>query len=344
MLISHKRKIQMRRKFAEDKLIDKNSRSISKRVLWARIAILSSGLIALVIALARPVTENGKVEFPQGTTDVMVIVDVSRSMAACEYQGKLAAPYKNGTRLDMARYLISQEVIPSLGVNRIGIVTYAGDGFPLAFLTNDSSAVDWILKRAMLISSATGDGSSIVNAFVLAFKMFALDSDSSHRKIIVLFSDGGNDDGLDALNALAGELRNQNVELIVVGLGKLAPAPIPMQYLSPNDQYQYGYQMGEFYQVDNEIAYTQLDENALRILANRAGGKYLRVSEGNDFSFDSLSQRLEMRWRKGTKELFFYPLFASAILLTIGWFLAEKITLSWRSSPNKLVEEVDHEG
>lgn len=317
--------------YGERKLTQKGTRTMSRGIALTRAACAALGVAAMVVALAAPSLDSGRVEFPQGSTDVVVMVDVSRSMAALDYKGKMpgGSKFTHGTRLDMARHLIREDVVPALGANRLGIVTYAGDAFPFAPLTDDASAVDWMQIRAATISSAPGEGSALVKAFEMAFRIYELDSNDSHRKVIILFSDGGNDDGLDDLAKVTQDLRSRGIELIVVGLGKTAPSPIPIAELSPLDQAQFSGQ--EFYVDKNgEVAMSQLDENVLRLLANRTGGRYVRVNHAGDFSFSSLSQRLEMEYRPGQQQLFMYPLMLSVLLLALAWFLGDEVLTQLR--------------
>lgn len=323
--LAFKRKEQLRLLYGSDKLVSRYSRPLDRRLHRLRTAAVALGLSLLIAAIARPTIDSGRVEFPQGTTDVVVLVDVSRSMAALDYKGKMPSgtPFSHGTRLDLARYLIMSDVVPALGANRLGIVTFAGEAFPMAFLTQDVSAVDWVHRRAVTINSAPGEGSALVKAFRLAFKLYDLDSDPAHRKVIILFSDGGNDDGLEDLSRVTEELRGRGIDLVVVGLGKLTPSPIPMSELPAEDRWRNS--GNEFYQENGETATSQLDENVLRLLANRAGGRYMRMVEASDFSFASIANRLEMRYRRGQQELFLYPLMLALVCLSFGWFLEEEL-------------------
>ena len=74
-----------------------------------------------------------------------------------------------------------------------------------------------------------------------------------------------------------------------------------------------------------EVATTALEENVLRLLANRVGGKYLRVTDASDFSFESLTQRLETTYKPGTQQLFTYPLLLALVLLATAWFLGDEV-------------------
>lgn len=320
------RQNRMRDLYGDPRLLAGSGRRTSAAIRWLQAGAAALGSAALIVALARPSTDSGHVEFPRGTTDVIVLVDVSRSMAPLDYKGKMpkGAVFGNGTRLDMARHLIRESVVPALGANRLGIVTFAGEAFPLAPLTGDASAVDWIQRRAATINSAPGEGSALVKAFLVAFELFELDSDDTHNKVIILFSDGGNDDGLNELAAVTQALQERGIKLVVVGLGKTTPSPIPVAELTYRDQY--AMRGSEFYMDNGEVATTALDENVLRLLANRSGGKYLRITDPSDFSFESLTQRLETTYKPGQQQLFTYPLLLALVLLAMAWFIGEEFT------------------
>lgn len=312
--LAWRRKQQLQSYYGEEKLVARYSKPARKetyqfKALWAFLA-----LAAFIVALARPSFEHGRTEFPSGSADVMAIVDVSRSMAAQDYQGKVSGYYYNGgTRLDMTRYLIINEVIPALKANHLGVVSFAGEAFPQAFLTDDMAALQWVLKRALTVSSAPGEGSHLVKAFDLAFRLYDADSNPGRKKIIVLFSDGGNDDGPDGVALVAQECRKRGIELIVVGVGKTTPSAIPISQLSPADQE--ANRGKEWYEVDGEVQRTALEENSLRYLANTAGGRYTRVDNPSDFQFGSLISSVEVTYKKGEQEVFVYPLILALLFL-----------------------------
>ena len=64
---------------------------------------------------------DATIEYPIGTIDVVAVVDVSRSMAIPDYEGKIPGDeFKNGTRLDMARYLIAHNIMPARAITSLG--------------------------------------------------------------------------------------------------------------------------------------------------------------------------------------------------------------------------------
>lgn len=326
-----KRKDQFIKDFGEARLVNRNSSHLEPaRYLLKGVSVLIAAT-ALIVAVARPSFEKGYTEIPVGTVDVVAITDVSRSMAVQDYKGVLTETgYTGGTRLDMARYLILSDVIPALKYNRLGVVSYAGEANPQAFLSDDLPALKWVLRRALTVGSAPGEGSELGKAFNLAFELFDLDSDKNHRKVIVLFSDGGNDAGLDALNEIVKQLRERNIELVIAGLGKTTPSAIPISQLPQQDRDQFRGQ--EWYQVDGEVAMSGLEENTLLWLKNATGGRYVRVVNPSDFHIGNLLGRIEVTRKKGEQEVFFYPLLLAVLFFGIAVF-----------APRERKEKVDDE-
>ncbi|HEY9867704.1 MAG TPA: VWA domain-containing protein [Candidatus Obscuribacterales bacterium] len=315
--LAWRRKQQLQAFYGEEQLVTRYSKPARKEVYQFKALWVFLALACFVVALARPSFQNGLAEFPSGSVDVIAVVDVSRSMAAQDYKGKLSGYYwSGGTRLDMARYLIVNEVVPSIKANHIGVVSYSGEAFPQAFLTDDLPALQWALKRALTVSSAPGEGSNLIKAFDLAFTLYDVDSNPGRKKIIVLFSDGGNDDGAEGLGEIAAECRKRDIELVVVGLGKTTPSAIPVSQLSPADQE--SMRGKEWYEVDGEIVRTALDENTLRYLANASGGRYTRVDDPSDFRLGSLISSVEVKYKKGEQEVFMYPLLLALLFVVLA--------------------------
>lgn len=306
----------------DPKLIGRFIEGISLRRLAAKVLALSLALSLLALSLARPVQESGKTEFPMGTINVVAVMDVSRSMAVPDYAGKLPAPFAEGRRLDMARYLISTQILPTLSYNRLGIVTFAGAAFPQAFVTDDMPPLDWVVKHAIEVGSAPGEGSELGKAFDLAFEILDLDAKPAHRNIIVLFSDGGNDTSAEDMALIIRELKKRDIDLIVVGLGKTTQSPIPTRLLSEQDRYSNSNK--QFYEVNGEVVTSRLDENVLLLLKNAVNGRYVRVVNASDFQMTSMVSRMETIYKPGQYEFFPWLLIGSFFFLVLSVAIAHR--------------------
>ncbi|MCA9804528.1 MAG: VWA domain-containing protein [Cyanobacteria bacterium HKST-UBA02] len=307
MLIAWRRDRRLSKRYGDERLYGHFSEVMSTGRFITKAVCLTAGAALLVVALGRPVVKHGWTEFPHGKVDVITLVDVSRSMAVPDYKGKLdKTDYPEGRRLDMARHLILTDIVPSLNYNRLGVVTYSGTAMPLAFLTDDMLAMNWMLRRAVTMGSVPGEGSEMGKAFELAIMLFDLDSSPDHRKVIVLFSDGGNDADQMVMHQIVNELQKRNIELVVVGLGKPIPSPIPIALLSEADRARYNGQ--EFYEHEGQVVTSRLEANSLLLLRNMTGGRYVQVTEPSDFSIGRLISNVEVTYKQGKKELFPYAL------------------------------------
>lgn len=307
-------------RFGDRKLFGRLSEFVSSGTYAVKAVCLAVGLSLLVVALARPSIKNGTAEFPHGNIDVIAIVDVSRSMAVPDYKSTLdGTSYAEGRRLDMARHLILTDMIPSLNYNRLGIVSYAGSGFPMAFLSDDMLALDWMLRRALVMGSAPGENSELGKAFQMANTLFDLDSKPGNRRIVVLFSDGGNDTALPELHEAIAEMQKRGVELIIVGLGKPVGQPIPVKLLSKADQNRFS--RSEFYQHEGQTVTSKLEENTLLLMRNMTGARYVRVVNPSDFKIGNLISKADVTFKDGEQELFVWPLMLAALFLMATLFI-----------------------
>jgi Ca-activated chloride channel homolog len=329
-LLARRRSEKLLDEYGERPLIEPFIEKISKARLALKVLALSLSLAALVVALARPVQDHGKAEFPTGTIDVIAILDVSRSMAIPDYKGELPKPYEEGRRLDMAKYLLMTDVMGALSYNQLGMVTFSGQAWPQAFLTHDMEALRWVTKRAVYVGSAPGEGSELGKAFDLAFQLFDLDSKPDHKRVIVLFSDGGNDASYDDMAVVIRELKKRNIDLVIAGLGKTTASAVPVRLLSPQDQQLYSGK--EWYENDGEIVTSRLDENVLLLLKNAVGGRYVRVEKASDFTMTQMVSRMEVVRKPGTLELFPYALIVSFCFFVLGLLVSDEA--QWKHDDN----------
>lgn len=315
--LAWRRDNQLHKRFGETPLFGNFSEFMPVGRFIAKALLTMAGLALLVLAIAQPVKEHGWTELPHGKIDVVALIDVSRSMAVPDYDKAMKdTDYSDGRRLDIAKHTILNDIVPSLNHNKLGVVTYAGKANPMAFLTDDMLAMRWVLKDGITMGSAPGEGSNMTEAFDLALRMFELDSTPDHRKIIVLFSDGGNDTDIADLHKIINELEKRGVELMIVGCGKPIPRPIPIKLLSKGDQNRF-HDM-ENYEHEGQVVTSKLDENSLLLMRNRSGGRYVRMVNPGDFRIGTLISGIEVTKKRGQQELFPYFLMASFAFLLVA--------------------------
>ena len=109
--------------------------------------------------------------------DIVFALDVSRSMLAEDI-----AP----NRLEKSKQLISK-IVEKLGSDRVGVIIYAGNAYPLLPITTDHAAAKMFLQNANpdMVSS---QGTAINEALKLAKSYF--DDDEQTNRYLFVISDG----------------------------------------------------------------------------------------------------------------------------------------------------------
>ncbi|NJL72556.1 MAG: VWA domain-containing protein [Candidatus Competibacteraceae bacterium] len=224
----------------------------------------------------------------EGSMKLIAVVDVSPSMAAEDYRGvmppkeiikdcqtvlqtipadKVVGPY--GSRLDMAKYVIRKQIMPTLERNKIGIINYTGQGFVQAELTDDYCALYWMMTKRMGINQAPGGGSDYAEGLKTALDLFKSEPPSQHQKVILLFTDGGFTGDQANLTKVLNDIRQEGIKIIVVGVGASSPVPIP-KYSSDG-------QVTGYVEQEGKVVQTAIDEAALQTLVGQTGGDYIRL-------------------------------------------------------------------
>lgn len=339
------------KRVGEWNLLGQTSNPLNNKLFIARgvFAAMATGL--LVFALARPIIPDGESSIQRGTVDVVSVVDVSRSMAAMDYEGKVPAevvatrgmefddnplsiaeqleamdPDREkqledaGTRLEMVRHLMLNNLLKVMDGNQFGVVSYAGEAFPQSFLTNDSKTLSWVIDRGLTISSAPGEGSSIGKALELALAMFDADSPEDHERLIVVFSDGGFDNEKEEAERVQNFIklcRERKIRLLVLGMGNYMPAKIPVSKLAHDDPYAQGllHNGKRWYEVNGQIEKTKMNEPFLMTLANQTGGQYMRLENFEDLNLHDYVGKKVLENVEGSQELFQWALLGSFLFM-----------------------------
>ncbi len=234
-----------------------------------KTALVVAAALLLAVAVLGPQWGREAVEAPPaaGGRDVLVVLDVSRSMLAED-----VAP----NRLERARADVRDlaDALERAGGHRAGLVVFADRAAVLCPLTDDFRCFHEELSRAGLDalrlrgSGGRADGTQIGAALRRAAD--AIDSQNAAATDVLLISDGGDmdDDTLDA----AAELARLGVVVHTVGVGDPAEgAPIPV--VGPGGQ-------RTFLKYKDEVVRVPLTEDVLRRVAEKTGGRYVAARTG----------------------------------------------------------------
>lgn len=194
------------RRFADAGLISR----LAPRIGWtrplARLLLVTAAMAFLVAALIGPRWGEATQALIRRNIDVIVLLDVSRSMLAEDL-----AP----NRLERAKLAIRDDLLPALGGDRIGLITFAGVPSPACPLTTDYGFFRLALDDVTIRSAPRG-GTLIGDAIRRASRMFD-DKLDTHR-IVILITDGEDHNSFPE-QAAAGLWEDQQAPVIALALG-----------------------------------------------------------------------------------------------------------------------------
>ncbi|RYD78908.1 MAG: VWA domain-containing protein, partial [Sphingobacteriales bacterium] len=243
-----------------------NQKSFVQKFLLATVA-----MAALVIALANLRKPSGAENVSRAGIDVMIALDVSKSMLAQDV---------SPTRLERAKQMLSR-LIDKLGNNRIGIVIFAGKAYLQMPITGDLSAAKMYLGSADTESVPT-QGTVIGDALKMCNASF--NSKEKKYKAVVLISDGEDHD--EAANEIAKQMANDGVSIYTVGIGSTTGSPIIDE------------STGEMKtDAQGNTVITKLNEEALRSVAKNGNGGYMLYNNTETVAATIASQLATMDQR-----------------------------------------------
>jgi Ca-activated chloride channel family protein len=217
-----------------------------KAVLWA------SGLACVLLALGRPLWGYGDAVAQATGRDIVVCVDVSRSMMATD-----AAP----SRLARAK-LACYDLLSVAKSDRIGLVAFAGSAFLQCPLALDAEAFRQNVA-ALDTDIIPEQGTALASALDEAAQAFS--ADSGTRKAVILITDG--EDHEELAESAARRLSTAGISLFTVGVG--TPRG---ELLKSSDPYGNAIFLKD---DDGNPVKSMLNEPLLQRLAEAAHGFYL---------------------------------------------------------------------
>ena len=308
--------------FIQARLLSTLTVGISPARKKIRFGCLVFAVALLVITLARPQRGFDLQEVEQHGLDIVVAVDTSKSMLATDI-----AP----NRLTRAR-LAALELMQKAGTDRMGLVAFAGDAFLECPLTIDNTAFQQCVQ-ALDVNTIPQGGTAIATAINTALAAFKEDN---HHKVLVLFTDGEDND-TGALEA-AQNAAKAGLKIFTIGIGTAGGDLLRVTDANGNSDYVRDEQ--------GNVVKSHLNEALLQQIAGATDGFYLPLRGAN--TIDTLYERglaplpkSEGRERlvRRYHEQFHWPLALAMLLLLAEMFLPER-----RSLPRRLVSTKQSEG
>ncbi|HKJ05863.1 MAG TPA: VWA domain-containing protein [Flavobacteriaceae bacterium] len=245
-----KRKKQ--KQFATKELLKKLTPEKSVFKPYLKVIVLSLSIFFLVVALVNPKMGTKLETVKRQGVDIVFALDVSKSMLAEDI-----AP----SRLEKAKQIVNK-IIDKLGSDRVGIIIYAGNSYPLLPITTDHAAAKMFLQNANpnLVSS---QGTAINEAIERGITYF--DNNEQTNRFLFIISDG--EDHEENTIEAAKEAVKQGIKIYTVAIGTATGGPIPIPSVDGNVSYKKN--------KEGEVVITKMQENILRNIADEGNGKFI---------------------------------------------------------------------
>ncbi len=173
---------------------------------------LANGLIALaalalLLALGRPYTETIREETAAEGVDIVLVLDISTSMSAEDFEPD--------NRLASAKAVI-RDFIRRRPHDRLALITFAADAYVVCPLTADHYSLETLLDSVELIPF-DADGTAI--GMALASAVNRLRDSPARSRLAVLLTDGANNRGEVSPLQAAEFCKRFNVRVYTAGIG-----------------------------------------------------------------------------------------------------------------------------
>ncbi|MGI9042073.1 MAG: VWA domain-containing protein [Gemmatimonadales bacterium] len=285
--------------FGDPELLARISTLPDRRRSLRRWALGLGALGLGLVALARPQVGERRAELARTGRDVLVLLDLSRSMNVGD---------AGASRLSAAKRVAWETVSASPG-DRVGLVVFGGSAFLQLPLTSDQASLQLFLDAAS--SDDLGDPATDISAALLtAVRTFEHEGERGRRAVVVL-SDGESSES--DLDGALSELRREELPVFAIGVGTGAGGPMPADSADAPEKYHRDH--------IGRVVVSRLEEGELRRVAEGSGGRFARWKRPEELRRlrEGLA-RLETRTlatRQSTEraDRFQWPLAAAIVLL-----------------------------
>lgn len=299
------------KKIGDEALVKELTASYNTSSFWKKFALVVTAMALILVSIANLRSNKGSEKISRNGIDVMIALDVSKSMLAKDIQPN---------RLERAKQLLSR-LIDRMSNDRVGIVVFAGKAYLQMPLTADHSAAKMYLSAATPETVPT-QGTVIGDALKMCFASF--NAKEKKYKTVVLISDGEDHDE----NALkvAEQMAQEGVSINTIGIGSPQGAPIMDEATNELKK-----------DAEGNTVITKLNEEELKSIAEKGNGTY-QLFTTTDAAVAAVYDQLATMDRRTVtddslanyKSWFQYLLGTALLFLIIELFISEIKSVSAR--------------
>jgi Ca-activated chloride channel family protein len=277
-----------------------------RTIRWLALALL-------IVGLARPQQGAGQTAVKASGIDIVVALDLSTSMASEDFE----LIGKRVNRLWIAKQVLS-EFIDKRPSDRIGLVAFARNAYVVAPPTLDHDFLAANLDR--LEMGLVEDGTAVGSALSAALNR--LRTISGKSRIVILMTDGQNNAGKVPPLTAAEAAKALGIKVYTIGVGTRGQAPMPVT--------------DAFGQTRYRMIEVDIDEETLKEIADRTGGRYFRADSTDTLRriYDEIDQmektEAEVKEYQRYRELMELAVLPALVLLLFDVILNNTV---WRRLP-----------
>jgi Ca-activated chloride channel family protein len=270
--------------------------------VFIKLFLRTAYFALFIIAVLGPLYGGSKKEVKSIGKDIVICVDLSKSMDAFDIQPTRLEKVKN----EMKR------LVATFNSDRVGVIIFSSEAFVQCPLTYDQNALN-LLIETMNSGLVPTSGTDFAPPLRMALKKLQETEESqpnqSKSKVIILISDG--EDFGDEAEEIAQDIEDKDIKLYTLGVGTEKGGNIYANNGLKRDK-------------DGGTVLSKLNSKPLRSLATKTGGQYFEINESkNDVSrlINTISkiegELRDARMVDVTANKYFYFLALATILLLL---------------------------
>jgi Ca-activated chloride channel family protein len=303
-------------RFVQKHLIDELAQGFSLKLHRMKAICIMAAFVLMVAALSRPQWGYHILPIKRHGLDVMVVIDVSKSMLTQDVKP---------SRLERTKLAVKDLVMKLNGSDHIGLIAFAGDAMVMCPLTYDYNG--FLLSLDDLgTDSIPRAGTNIAQAIDESVNAYQGMTDSD--KAVILVTDGEEEEGA-AIDA-ARRAHQKGVRIFTVGVGTREGDLI--QVTNADGQTEF------LKDADGNVVKSHLNENLLQQIAYVTGGAYVRsggTQFGLDYLYDHQLSKLKKHDAQEKMAKLYDERFQWPLTLAFGFLLAEAVFLNRKRNEQK---------
>lgn len=276
--------------------------------VFIKLFIRSVFMVLLLISILGPTFGDSKREIKSVGKDIMICVDLSKSMDAFDVQP---------SRLEKVKFEM-KKIAAAFNSDRLGIIIFSSEAFMQCPLTYDQNAINLFIEtmNTNLVPSSGTDFAPPIRMALSKLEDNEGPSNEQKSKVIVLISDG--EDFGDETEEIAKEVEDKGYKLFTLGVGTEQGSQIVA---------------GKGYKIDKQgnTVVSKLNAGSLKSLADKTDGDYFEINGSrNDVSklINTIGkiegQMRDARVVDASANRFYYFLLAALILLVLDILVSVK--------------------